>query len=101
RWNGAGWSTVENTTAATGPYDHDTINALLATSDGLYAGGAFQHMGGVPVSNIARWDGSAWSPVGEGVDGIVYSLTSIDGQIYAGGTFSHAGSTEAHYLARW
>lgn len=77
--------------------------ALAVFDDGsgggpaLYAGGSFLSAGGSPVNQIARWDGSAWAPVGAGFNGWVYALTVFDDgsgpALYAGGTFNH--------VARW
>ena len=35
----------------------------------LYAGGYFTTAGGVPANYIAKWDGSAWSALGSGMNG--------------------------------
>ena len=41
----------------------------LAVYDGdLIAGGLFVQAGEVPASCVARWDGAAWHPLGQGVD---------------------------------
>lgn len=74
----------------------------------LYVGGHFTHAGGVPASNIARWNGQEWSPVGAGIGGeFVDSLAVFDDgsgsgpMLYAGGYFSTAGGVEARNIARW
>lgn len=51
-----------------------TINALLSVDGSLYAGGAFFRAGGVNAENVARWDGTRWSAMGDGVPGIVRDL---------------------------
>ena len=103
RWDGATWH-------AMGTGMGDTINnypwvlalAVLPNGD-LIAGGSFDTAGGVPASNIARWNGTAWSAMGEGVDSSVYSLaTTPGGNVVAGGTFTYAGGTHIGYgIARW
>ena len=68
----------------------------------LYAGGFFTKAGGASASNIARWNGSAWSPLGSGMDTPVNALAlGSDGSLYAGGTFSTAGNTRADYFGQW
>ena len=45
----------------------------------------------------------SWSPVGEGVDNLIWTLTAdtVNNYIYAGGWFDSAGTVEANYIARW
>src|SRR5262252_3213433 len=44
----------------------------------LYAGGSFHMAGSTPANNIAKWDGTAWTALGSGTDGLVYALTVFD-----------------------
>jgi hypothetical protein len=77
----------------------------------LYAGGGFGEAGGVPVSNVARWDGTAWSALGSGVTGAplgwVFDLIvapDVSGRssvLYAGGFFHGAGDSDAEHVAKW
>lgn len=41
----------------------------------------------VRCNGIAKWDGSAWNPVGTGVEGYLYALEYDGTNIYAGGQF--------------
>jgi hypothetical protein len=65
------------------------VNAILATADGqVIAGGELQNSGAVVTSRIARWDGTAWQPMGNGPGTIVRALAQLpDGTIVAGGDF--------------
>ncbi len=79
------------------------VRALTMDEQGnLYAGGGFVAAGGVGASRIARWDGSAWHPLGSGMNHWVYAL-AVDGQgnLYAGGDFTTAGGVDANHIARW
>ena len=67
----------------------------------LYAGGYFTTAGGVPANNIAKWDGSAWSALGSGMNGTVYALAVSGTDLYAGGHFTTAGGVPANYIAKW
>ncbi|MEQ8845886.1 MAG: GC-type dockerin domain-anchored protein [Phycisphaerales bacterium] len=86
-----------------------TVRAMAVFDDGagpaLYVGGDFSAAGGAPASNIARWDGSAWSAVGGGTNGTVLTLTVFDDgsgpALYAGGWFTTAGRAAANGVARW
>ena len=49
-----------------------TVLALAVDGAGnLYAGGGFTSAGGVAANDIAKWDGSAWSALGSGMNGDV------------------------------
>ena len=64
KWKGSSWSGLGNGYGA----GYTSIHALTVFDDGtgpaLYVGGGFfRQAAGVPVNNIARWDGS-WSALG-------------------------------------
>jgi len=109
----SGWS-------ALGPGLNSQINAVFAwDSDGagagpavLLAGGIFTGAGTTPTSNIAIWNGTAWSGLGGGVSGTdstVYAFATFDDDgsgpnppsLFVGGRFTLAGTTAVHNLARW
>jgi hypothetical protein len=71
------------------------VRALAAMPDGsLVAGGSFGTAGGVSATNIARWNGSSWSPLQFGTNGTVHALAvAADGDLLAGGHFTVAGGT--------
>ena len=67
----------------------------------LYAGGDFTTAGGVPASNIAKWDGRAWSALGSGLDDEVWALAADGtGRLLVGGHFSLAGTNAGPCIAR-
>ena len=76
------------------------------TGPGLYAAGAFNASGTTLLKNVARWDGSSWSPVGigDGTNSTVLSLTTYDDGtgtgLYAGGVFAQAGPAAVSSIAR-
>ncbi len=67
----------------------------------LYAGGYFTTAGEVPANNIAKWDGSAWSALGSGMDSLVYVLAVSGTDLYVGGGFTTAGGVAANSIAKW
>jgi hypothetical protein len=67
----------------------------------LIVGGVIDSAGGIPVNNIASWNGSSWSVLGTGTDDAVWALSVYDGDLYAGGYFLTAGDSVANRLARW
>jgi hypothetical protein len=109
-WDGTSWSPL----AAGGV--NDTVEALFSYQNGsersLYAGASYpQGKGTSDGTRIARWDGSSWSTLGEGIAGplgsypFVSAITAFDDgsgpAIYAGGSFTKAGGRPAQSIARW
>jgi len=74
------------------------VRALAVSGTTLYAGGEFTTAGGVTVYYIAKWDGSAWSALGSGMDGCVLALGVSGTTLYAGGFFITAGGETASYI---
>jgi hypothetical protein len=108
RWNGASWAALGG--GVGDPNDlFAEVEALASFDDGsgpaLFAAGAFSAASGVGASNIARWNGSSWSPVSSGIDGTVFALAVFDDgsgpALYAGGDFHTAGGASASCIAKW
>ncbi len=84
------------------------VFALTVADDGsgpaLYAGGQFNSAGGQAANHVARWDGSGWSALGQGLNSWVFTLETFDdgtgAGLYAGGAFTHSPGGDSH-LARW
>jgi hypothetical protein len=109
QWDGHTWSPM-------GAGTNGTVYELLVEQDpaggepALFAGGAFTHTGLQPVSNIARWDGTAWSSLGTGMSGPSSRVTDLarfdrpDGSghwLVAAGVFEMAGGFPANNIAAW
>ncbi|MBL8875863.1 MAG: hypothetical protein JNM86_08725 [Phycisphaerae bacterium] len=78
-----------------------TISALCIYQGELVAAGSFSEIGGVAAIGIARWNGSIWTPLGQGIDGTINTLCVIDDTLYVGGSFAHAGGIPAVNVAAW
>jgi trimeric autotransporter adhesin len=114
RWNGTTWSGVGGG-LTTGTVAIPFVTSLAVHDDGsgpaLYAAGGFSYAGGIPASNLARWNGSSWAPVGGGFASTVpnYSpniqLESFDDgsgpRLYAAGNFETAGGILCNGTAVW
>ncbi|MCC6660015.1 MAG: hypothetical protein IT437_03925 [Phycisphaerales bacterium] len=82
------------------------IFALGEWQGDLYAGGIFTTIGGVSAGNIARWNGAAWSSLGQGlsvatIQPAVHVIGTYAGNLVAGGDFSKAGTSTIENIARW
>ncbi|MDQ3368271.1 MAG: hypothetical protein M3680_22835 [Myxococcota bacterium] len=84
----------------TGP--HAFASTLVRLADGrLAVGGSFEAAVGLPVRNVAAWDGARWAPLGDGLPGIVWGLARDEAD-----TLWAIGSADLHergtdYVARW
>lgn len=89
------------------------VNASVVFNDGtgdaLYVGGQFSIAGDIMPANIAKWDGTNWSPLGTWIGGgyspSVSALTVFDDgggpALYAGGGFTNASGVFARSVAKW
>src|SRR5262249_2274040 len=93
--NGTNWSALAG--GLSGP-----VYALAAGAGTLYAGGRFNGASGANATNIARWNGAAWTPLGGGVSGRsstiirfrpppVSALLLAGGDLVVGGGFAEGG----------
>lgn len=105
-YNGAGW--VPLGTGISHSLGPTRVDALAATAaGGVIAAGWFDFAGGVPVNNVALWDGSAWHALGLGVSsvgsvpGAKAALTLPSGDVIVAGAFNRAGVLSVNNIARW
>jgi hypothetical protein len=107
-WDGHAWSGVGSNGSGDGALN-DVVVALGVHRGALIAGGAFKNAAQESAADfIARWDGVAWSPIGDNnlgngaLNGLVYSIDVHNGAIFAAGQFTNvAGIPRADYVARW
>jgi len=99
KWSSGTWSVVGS---GTNRFDTLGVAALAVDHAGnLYAGGQFDTAGGIAAANIARWNGSAWSALGD-VYGTVHALAvDATGNLYAAGVFDSVGTIAAQNIAKW
>ena len=90
------------------PGANGSVGSIAVDGNGnVYVGGNFTSVGTVPATNIAKWDGSAWSPLGSGLSGggpyepLVAALVVSGTNLYAGGYFTTAGGVPANGIAKW
>lgn len=105
KWNGLKW------VPEVGVVDtrNNGIIAMTVFDNKLIVAGLFDNtVNGSPVQNIAAYNGSSWSYLGnsgtsQGTDGVIRSLAVVGNRLYIGGDFqTFAGSTTgniAYYTA--
>ncbi len=89
------------------------MHALHVHDDGtglaLYAAGSFSEANGAPAARIARWNGTSWSALGQGLTSVATPVvraleTYDDGTgpvLVAGGQFFQAGTAPVRSIAAW
>ena len=94
RWSGSAWSAVgSGAIAGAGGIGCEKI---VSYGTDIYLAGQFSSVGGVTANRIAKWDGSAWSAVGNGPNGAITQLLVVsDSEIYA------AGPSITGKVSRW
>jgi hypothetical protein len=117
-WNGASWDVLATVnTLLSGDTRQPRINTMTVYDDDgpgphppeLVIAGIFLRVDGLPVQNIAKWNGSTWSDVGGGLSWsvipevhVIYAADIGQGPgLYAAGYFQHAGTTEVRGIAQW
>lgn len=65
-----------------------TVTTLLALNNGdLLVAGTFKQAGGSDRKHVARWDGSTYQPMGNGLNGTAECAVEYAGKIIVGGSF--------------
>jgi len=75
--------------------------AVVDGMGNLYIGGVFTAAGGAPANYVAKWDGTAWSALGSGLNNAVSALAVLGTDLYVGGYFTTAGGSPANRIAKW
>ncbi|MBN2104631.1 VCBS repeat-containing protein [bacterium] len=96
KWNGTEWNGFD-----AGTYG---ISDILLINNKLYASSAYNtmHIGNLTeAENIAVWDGTRWSALGNGLNGNVQALKTCQDGIYAGGDFTIGGGMRLNHIGKW
>lgn len=101
KWNGASWSPLSDDLRLDNDDVHQHVFGMASTGSDLYVVGDFILAGAQSANRIAKWNGAAWSVLGNGLDSSVAAILADGNDIYAGGGFYNAGGTLANKIARW
>jgi hypothetical protein len=104
RFDGTNWfplsSGISGSSVVSGPIS-STILTLVVSNNYVYAGGYFTNAGGVPVTNIACWNGTNWSALGNPGGVVAAMLVRTDGVYAAGAPFYNASLFNTPFFNRW
>jgi len=108
--NISGWSGFAGSSASM----NNLVTAIAVDGTDVYVGGAFENLNGRnDLSRIAKWDGTQWQPLADGVyfgsaisGGGVEAITIAGDDVYVGGYFSFVQNNGADIytagrIAKW
>lgn len=105
QWDGLSWSPLAHGLSYQTSSGVADVRALAEFEGDLIVGGIFSESGGTPLRNIARWNGSGWEALGEGLGASTSSDVDAihvhQGALFAGGKFANSGSTSTNNIAQW
>ncbi len=88
KYDGSTWTTLPS-------FSNGNVRCFCIYEDTLYAGGGLTLGEKSNIIGIAKWDGTKWLPVGEGLNGIedpiVFTMSVYQNKLIAGGYFSIKG----------
>jgi hypothetical protein len=94
-----GWNNLGHGPTVTSAALNATVETLLPVGATMYVGGDFTNAGGVAAADhIAKWNGTTWSAVGNGLGdaaSAVYAMAVDGNRVFAGGSFQNAGGDPA------
>jgi hypothetical protein len=102
----AKWNTSTNTWSALGNLVGGqtviVVGAIAIAGNDVYAGGDFTIAGGGIAENIAKWNGSSWSTLGNAPNNNINAVAVSGNEIVVGGEFTAAGTVGgANRIAKW
>ena len=102
KWDGNSWSALGTGVTNFTKTNSSVYSVCCDKADNVYVSGYFTSAGGVYATNIAKWDGSSWSPLRRGLDAGALCL-GVDtlNNLYAGGGFGIVGVPNANSIAKW
>ena len=105
KWNDTAFSALGSGLTVSMMMMQCMAHSMVVYNGNLYVGGMFDHAGGTAMNNIAKWNGSNWSSIGNVGTGmgsdIVSALCAYNGSLYVGGNFSACASTSSNNLGVW
>jgi hypothetical protein len=81
------------------------VSSMAVIGTDVYISGGFNSVGGVPVNRVAKWNGKAWSALGNGLPGSLNSsnvrIVAVGSDLIATGDFTAAAGSPAGNVAKW
>lgn len=101
RWDGSSWSALGTGLDPFLPFGPSASTVIEMPNGDIVVGGSFTGVSGVTAPNIARFNGSSWQTLGNGLNGPVRDMTLSGSDLIAVGTFVSSGGLPVNRVARW
>jgi len=102
KWNGSTWSAVGSASQFSSSTELNKI--YIDGSNNIYVVGEFTRDDSGLGNNIAYWNGSSWSNLSQGVNGVLETVYKANsGNLYIGGQLKSIveTSTTMNYITKW
>jgi len=109
-WQGNSWQALGGSFVNAGSADPPTLYDIIKYNNELYVTGDFNRVDNDTISGIAKWNGTSWVNVGQGlVSGMPpyttllypHQLLLFNGELVVVGNFLNAGGITANGIAAW
>ena len=106
-WNGTDFTFPDGGFSNNGQMGNCHVQSLCEYDGHLYAGGMFSHAGQHNMHNLAMWNGTSWTSIGDVQGGMmggnsnISALCVFNGELYVGGNFGSCGGNQANNLGVW
>lgn len=77
------------------------VEAFTGDGTNIFASSIFDYLSLGYREQIAKWDGSSWTPIPGEINGYVYALASVGPTLFVGGYFDHVNSTKIPFIAAY
>ncbi len=96
-WDGVSWTPLGNGV-------NNDVLCVTVWNNELVIAGDFTQANGIPVSRIAKWNGTAWQSIGQIGDfgNDIRAMVEWNGELYVGGDFNNVGGNPPNDgLVKW
>ena len=101
-WNGEAWQPFGSGLYwADHPEGYGYGNAVVQWNDQLVVGGFFDSVDGNAIPNLAQWDGTSWSSIGNETIGSIQDLIVAEGVLYITGSYVITLDGVSYDVAAW
>jgi len=99
-WDGSSWARIGSGSLVSDG-DYFVVRTMARFHGDLVVGGQFESSLDPAIRGVARFDGTEWHPLGEGVQGDVGAMAIYRDSLYVAGGISVAGTVPVGAIARW
>ena len=103
RWDGANWWSFGGFLFVA-DINGVGVDAILVNGPDVYLGGNFRasnSSSGLTSTNVVRFDGFDWQPMGGGAGGDVKALAMLNNEVYVAGQITNASGLPVNRIAKW